>query len=275
MAMSNATSFAVSEPPLSSGFVFPPRVLEISRERQNHKLSLCGLDTRIWGDAGDPTFLGMYAIMAQRRSGRSINGNLQMTQIYRLNSPIPLNQPISMAGEVPRIEPHPRGAQVFTDFGFALNDGSVPLRASRSSLNPGPCDPAGCRVAMPSDPLAGMSQINEVQLIPENVASLSDEAEHLIHSDPATTERFGFRAPIAGGLMASHIMLGAVIDETSRVGPVTGLEMDIRFLRPQFLHERVRVLAMPKDAPGPRRLAVVCVDGKPKNLHTIKAVRFG
>jgi hypothetical protein len=273
--MHDATSVAVSEPAPPSGFVFPPRVLEISRERQNHKLSLCGAEPAIWGDAGDPTFLGMYAIMAQRWSGRSINGNAHMTQIYRLNSPVPLNQSITMAGEVSRVDPHPRGAQVFADFGFALNDGSVPLRASRSSLNPGPGDSSGRRVATPSDPLAGMSQINEVQLIPENVASFLDEAENLIHSDPAIAERFGFPAPIAGGLMASHIMLGAVIDEAGCAGPVTGLEMDIRCLHPLYWDKRVRVLSTSKDAPGPRCLVVVAVDGKPKNLHTINAIHFG
>jgi hypothetical protein len=273
--MSEAASSAVSEPPPPPGFVFPPRVVDISRERQNRKLALCGVDPTIWGDAGDPTFLGLFAIMAQRWSGRSINGNVHMTQIFRLNNPLPLDQPITMAGEVSRVEPHPRGSQVFADFAFALNDGSVPLRASRSSLNPGPGDPSGRRVTMPSDPLAGMSQISEVQLIPENVASFSDEAENLIHSDPATAERFGFRAPIAGGLMASHIMLGALIEELGRAGPVTGLDMEISFLRPMFWDERLRLLATPKDALGPRRLAVVGDDGKPKNLQTINAIRFG
>ncbi|MDC0360864.1 hypothetical protein OAN80_03695, partial [Alphaproteobacteria bacterium] len=159
----------------SPGFVFPPRVVDISRDRQNRKLTLCGVDPTIWGDAGDPTFMGVFAIMAQRWSGRSINGNVHMTQIFRLNNPLPLDQPITMAGEVSRVEPHPRGSQVFTDFAFALNDGSVPLRASRSSLNPGPGDSSGRRVAMPTDPLAGMTQISEVQLIPENVANFSDE----------------------------------------------------------------------------------------------------
>ena len=68
--MSEAASSAVSEPPPPPGFVFPPRVVDISRERQNRKLALCGVDPTIWGDAGDPTFLGLFAIMAQRWSGR-------------------------------------------------------------------------------------------------------------------------------------------------------------------------------------------------------------
>ena len=164
---------------------------------------------------------------------------------------------------------------MFADFAFALEDGSVPLRASRSSLNPGPGDPSAQRVTTPIDPLAGMAQISEVQLLPENVASFSDEAENLIHSDPATAERFGFRAPIAGGLMASPILLGALINEAGQPGPVTGLDMEIKFLRPMFWDERLRILGTPVDAPGPRRLALVGDDGKPKNLHAVNAIRFG
>jgi hypothetical protein len=51
--------------------------------------------------------------------------------------------------------------------------------------------------------------------------------------------------------------------------------MEISFLRPMFWDERLRLLGTPKDAPGPRRLAVVGDDGKPKNLQTVNAIRFG
>lgn len=272
--MSNPTSTPLNDPPPPVDFVFEPRVLEITRERQRHKLALCGIDPDVWGDAGDPTFLGVYAIMAQVWSGRSINGNVHMSQVFRLNKALPLDQPITMAGEVSRIEPHPRGQRVFADFAFALNDGTVPLRASRSSLNPGPGAPNAQRVSTPDDPLAGMSQISEMQLVPENVASFSDEANNLIHSDPATAQHFGFRAPIAGGLMASHIMLGALINEAGRRAGISGLDMEISFLRPMFWDERLRIMGTPVGAPGPRRLAVVGDDGKPKNLHIVNSIAF-
>ena len=257
--MKYASSSAVSEPPPPPGFVFPPRVIEIPRERQNHKLSLCGVDPAFWGDTGYPTFLGMSAIMVQRCSGLSINANVHTTQIYRMNSRVSLDQSITTASDVSRVEPRPRGEQVFADFGYALNDGSVPLRASRSSLNPGPGDPSGRLAAKPIDLLDGMSQISEVQLIAENVASYSDKAANLIHSGPATAQRCGFHAPIAGGLIVSHIMLDAVIDEAGCVRPVTGLEMDIRFLRTMDWSERLGVLATCKDAQGLGTLQVLAL----------------
>ncbi len=118
-----------------------------------------------------------------------------------------------------------------------------------------------------------MSEIFQTSLEPEKVAAFSDEAENLIHSDPATAERFGFRAPIAGGLMASHIMLGALAAEAAS-GPVTRLKGEIAFLRPMFWDERLRLYATPAGA-GPRDLALIGDDDKPRCRARIDDIGFG
>lgn len=265
------TSFEETPPPV--GFVFPPRDVDVTEERQRRKLACCGIDADVWGDCADPSFFAFYTIMAQRWTGRSINGNVHMSQVYRLKSGLPLGAPLTMTGAVRRIDPHPRGEVVYADFSFRAADGSVPLEANRSSLNPGEGDPDAPRREIAPDPIDSMVQIHETTLTPDGVASFSDEAENLIHSDPATAEKFGFRAPIAGGLMASHIILGALAGEAGR-RPVTSLEAEMFFLRPMFWDERLRLMATSAGAGGARRLALIGDDGKPRCRMIVDAIGF-
>ena len=265
---------ARSETPPSVGFAFPAHDVDVSRERQARKLACCGLDAAIWGDVADPTFFAFYTIMAQRWTGRSINGNVHMSQIYKLTAGLPLDTPLTMTGEVTSVAPHPRGARVFAEFAFKASDGTIPLQAKRSSLNPGEGDPNAPRNIHGPLPLDRMTQIHEVTLEPGMVAGFSDEAENLIHSDQATAESFGFRAPIAGGLMASHIILGGLIME-SGAGPVIGLDAEIAFLRPMFWDERLRMMATPKDEAGLREMTLLGDDDKPRCRATVSQIAFG
>lgn len=269
------TTTAQSEAPPPVGFKFEPRDVAVERSRQRTKLSHCGVDPDLWGDVADPTFFAFFTIMAQRWSGRSINGNVHMTQVYRLASALPLDAPLTMTGVVSRIDPHPRGSVVHADFAFRDMAGKEPMTASRSSLNPGPGDASAPRNALAARSLDTMGEISRTTLVPDRVAAFSDEAENLIHSDPATAKRFGFRAPIAGGLMASHIMLGALIEEAGGAGGVTALNGEIAFLRPMFWDERLRVFASDVKDAGPRFLALVGDDDKPRCRATIDSITFG
>lgn len=266
------TSYDEEAPPV--GFAFEPRAVDVSAERQRRKLDCCNVDAALWGDAADPSFFAFFTIMAQRWSGRSINGNVHMTQVYRLKQALPLGPPLTMTGEVVRIDPHPRGEVVWADFRFTDAGGVCPLEADRSSLNPGPGDPDAPRTTMRPAPRDRMTQVHQTQLEPERVAGFSDEAENLIHSDPETARRFGFRAPIAGGLMASHIMLGALAAEAD-AGPISGLDAEIAFLRPMFWDERLTLFGTDRAAAGPRSLALVGDDDKPRCVARVDSIRFG
>lgn len=267
-------SSARSEPPPPVGFVFPEREVEVTQDRQRRKLECCGVDPDLWGATADPSFFAFFTIMAQRWTGRSINGNVHMTQIYRLSAPLQLDRPLAMTGEVTKVDPHPRGEIVYADFAFTGSDGATPLKASRSSLNPGDGDPNARRPSREPPVLSAMQEIGVTDLEPERVAAFSDEAENLIHSDPATAEKFGFRAPIAGGLMASHIILGGLTAEAGK-GPIKGLDAEIMFLRPMFWDERLRLFATELNDAGPRRLALVGDDDKPRCAAVVDRIVFG
>jgi hypothetical protein len=270
--MANVDQLSQTPPPV--GFRFDDRQVVVERARQVRKLECCGVNPAIWGSAADPSFFAFYTIMAQRWTGRSINGNVHMSQKYILNAALPLDVPLWMKGEVVKIDPHPRGERVWADFTFTDNDGIVRLRANRSSLNPGKTNADAPRISVPSLDLANMELVNETILEPDKVAAFSDEAENLIHSDPVTAKKFGFRAPIAGGLMASHIMLGGLVAEADQ-GGISELEGEIFFLRPMFWDERLRFIATPANTGGPRLMTLIGDDDKPRCRATISHIRFG
>jgi hypothetical protein len=129
------------------------------------------------------------------------------------DSPIP-NAQIAVRGRVTAVDPAPRGRIIRGHFEFVRRDGSVPLTVDRASLRIDPNltppeRPAKARGAE-VDPRAGVTPLSQKRLEPEKVARYSDEAENLIHSDPEVARQFGFRAPIAAGLMAGNIMMEAL-----------------------------------------------------------------
>ena len=69
--------------------------------------------------------------------------------------------------------------------------------------------------------------------MPEEVARYSNDGRNKIHSDPEIARQFGFRAPIAAGLIALHYYLEAV---ARRCASGT-LDIEIWLKRPMFWDE--------------------------------------
>ena len=114
-----------------------------------------------------------------------------------------------------------------------------------------------------------MTLLDVKRLVPEDVAAFSDEAENLIHSDPQVARRFGYRAPIAAGLMASHFMM----EMLARPGTVERLEMEIRFLRPMFWDDELRIFGAERDG-RLAELAIVNPEGKPTSRGWVRSISY-
>ena len=266
----------------TQGLVFPDMACTITREQQEKKLRCCGLDPALHGDRIDITQLAYTAILAVREAGFSINGRVHMSQVFDLRAPLFLGEPLTVRGEVLSVTPERRGHIEESRFDFLRPDGSIPLSTRRSSMLLDPKvgaerkpDGSAPRAA-PGQPQAlrdGMELVARHQLVPEKVAAYSDEAENLIHSDPETARRFGFRAPIAAGLMAVHFMMAALCRPT----PPDRIRMSVRFRRPMFWDEALEVWARRAADRGATiaALAVINPDGKVANDGVIDAVGYG
>lgn len=84
---------------------------------------------------------------------------------------------------------------------------------------------------------------SEVTLTPASVAdfALACEDHNPVHHDPeyAATTRYG--RPIASGAHTTALLLGLSASHFSRRGPMVGLDFWIRFRRPIYADETIRL----------------------------------
>ncbi len=221
---------------LEAGFAFNTVEFAVERVFQEAKLGAAGIDAGRYGNLADPTFLGHGALKAMHESGISILGQVHMTQRFRLHRAVRLDEPLTVAGEVTRIEAVPRGRRVWCRFSYRDREGREVCRTERSGLRPDPArkrGPGGGGAPVPDED--GFEQVAEHRLTPEGVAAYSDDTLNAIHNDPEVAARYGFRAPIAAGLMGIHYYVAALAGD----GMPERLDLAIRFLRPMFWDDRL------------------------------------
>ncbi|MYE03335.1 MAG: hypothetical protein F4Y03_19095 [Alphaproteobacteria bacterium] len=240
---------------LEEGFAFETVAFSVERAFQKAKLGAAGIDAGRYGDLADPTFLGHGALKAMHESGISLLGQVHMTQRFRLHRAVRLDEPLTVAGQVTRIEAVPRGRRVRCRFSYRDREGREVCETERSGLRPDPArkrGPAGGGGSAPVEE-EGFQQVAEHRLTPEGVAAYSDDSMNAIHNDPEVAARYGFRAPIAAGLMGIHYYIAALAD----TGIPERLDLAIRFLRPMFWDDRLSLRRRGS------RMRLVNPEGKP------------
>ncbi len=261
--------------PLHEGFVFPTLETVVTEAAQREKLACCQVDPAVFGDRADITAFAMEAIMATKRAGVSINGSVHVGQYFDLREPIYLGETLTLKGRVTNVEPEPRGHLITSTFELERDDASVPLVMERTSLRISAQSetkgPLGRRPT--SEPDRSSMQLSaQKQLEPDKVAQYSIEAENLIHSDPNVARQFGFKAPIAGGLMAVRMMMESLVSD----GPVETLKMSVRFRRPMFWDELLEIYSHAhEDEDRPGGYVVCRPDGKVVNDAVVHALTRG
>lgn len=259
-----------NENPMPEGMVFPDFAVQVTEEAQREKLSCCLVDPTVHGGFVDVTAFAGESIMAAKHAGISINGSVHVGQYFDLREPIHLGESLVLHGRVTKVVEEPRGYMVTSTFEAERDDGSVPLMMERTSLrilsDGGTKGPLGKGVTRGVD--RGEMRLEATkQLEPEKVAEYSIEAENLIHSDPEVARQFGFRAPIAGGLMAVRMMMEVL----ARRGAIHDLKMSVRFRRPMFWDEKLELRSQGSGG-TPEMFSVFQADGKVVNdavLHSL------
>ena len=220
---------------LRPGYAFKVIDFRVARAFQESKLGAAGLDPACYGGLADPTFLGHGALRAMTESDVSILGQVHMTQRFRQHRAVRLDEPLRVAGEVTRVEDVPRGRRVWCRFRYLDAGGREVCETERSGLRPDPARKRGpgAGAASGGGEEAGFEEVARHRLTPEGVAAYSDDTDNAIHNDPEVAARFGFRAPIAAGLMGIHYYVAALAAD----GLPERLDLAIRFLRPMFWDE--------------------------------------
>jgi acyl dehydratase len=265
------------ESELVPGFEFTPWRLSVEPEHQAQKLQCCGIDPAIWGGIADPSIFATLTIKIVNREGFSINGSVHMTQSYRVHGPVRLGEEVEMRGRITGIDPAPRGTLFKAQYEIIRDDGSIAMELGRTSVRtdqnaerkgPGGGPRTGPN---PDEGFLTLPRIGEKQMTPDGVGNFSDEKINRIHDDPEIARQFGYRAPIAAGIMGSHIMLESLIQDGG--GPIQTLDMDVSFRRPMFWDDLLTITADRADG-HLSRISLMKPEGKPACFGTVAAVTY-
>ena len=266
------------ESELTPGFEFTPWRLSVDRDQQAQKLQCCGIDPAIWGDIVDPGIFATLTIKIVNREGFSINGSVHMIQTYKVRSQIRLGEEVEMRGRITGIEPAPRGSLFKAQYELIRDDDSIAMELGRVSVRTdpnaertGPGSGGRSPADSPDAPAMGLPVIGEKQMTPEGVGNFSDEKINRIHDDPEIARQFGYRAPIAAGIMGSHIMMEPLVREGG--GPPKQLEMEVRFRRPMFWDELLTIHGEHTNG-HPARIALMKPEGKPACFGLVSSVSY-
>lgn len=247
---------------LEAGFKYRDVELCITPQLQERRLKSCLIDPALYGGFVDLTHFCNEAILAATKSGLSINGNVHTTDRIMCSQRVRLGQPIVMSGEVIRTEPTARGTLITSQFTFTLADGTIALKTERAStrLNrDGAVDQSIARQVRTEPEMSLYSKVSECSFAPDRVTDYSSEGRNAIHYDPDVASRFGYRAPIAGGLMGVRSIMATLCHDG---GPPHEIDIGVRFRRPMFWDETLDVMER-RDASGQAtHLALVNAAGK-------------
>lgn len=225
--------------PLPVGYVYESRPVAIDRAQQLAKLSACGIDPEVHGDRLDLTFLGLPILDALMEPGVPLQGQVHIYQRFIQHAPVALDTALHMRGRITAIEQVAKGEVVRWSFLFSDPEGRDLVTVDRAGLRPraGGTGSSGATdfLAAPDEDALGFKEIWQRTMRPEEVAGYSSDGRNRIHSDPEIARQFGFRAPIAAGLMAVHYYFEAL----ARRGAGEGMDLEIWFKRPMFWDERL------------------------------------
>jgi acyl dehydratase len=261
----------VSPKNLDCDFVYPDSEICIQPALQHAKLKCCGIAPEVFGEYVDITHYAMETMMAAKRGGASINGSVHVSQFFDQRSPIRLGETVKLIGKVTQVEDAPKGRLVTSRFEVVRPGGDTALVLERISLR---VDPEKAAVKPQTRDISQSLRPEELTLLsqhplaPEKVAEYSAEGENLIHSDPEVARQFGFRAPIAAGLMAVRLMMAHLWS----AGTVESLRMTVNFRRPMFWDDALALYGAGKA--NEHLLIMRTGDGKIANESHVDAVAY-
>lgn len=229
---------------LVPGFRFPDRTVTRDAAAQAEALRACEIDPEVWAGIAEPTMWGNDGFRAMSAAGQAIDGYIHVEQHLTLAGPVGLGEPVTFAGETVSNDAVPRGRRIVQRFTVRRADGSVAVISEHVRLLPD-LEKMGTRGGARPDDVAGETVATKT-LTPEAVTTYSRPVGNEIHFDPAFAARYGYRAPLAQGLMTMTWMAAHVADAL-RTAPEASLVA--RFRRPVFWDDPLTLTAE-RDAAG-------------------------
>lgn len=248
---------------LVPGFRFPERRIVRDPQAQAQALTACALDPAIWDGLAEPTLWGNDGFQSMSASGQGIDGYIHVEQRLTLTGSIAFGETVGFSGETVSNQETARGRRIVQRFEVRRDDGRIAVVSEHVRLLPdlakmgpkmGPTTPAtGHPETIPEERIAAKT------LTPDAVATYSRPVGNEIHFDPAFAARYGYRAPLAQGLMTMTWMVAHVADAV-RAAPA--MTLTARFRRPVFWDDALTLVGERGTDASLDRLCALNADGR-------------
>lgn len=228
---------------LAPGFRFPERTLIREAAAQEAALRACAVDPAVWGDLTEPTLWGNDGFRAMSAAGQGIDGYIHVEHRLTLFGTVPLGGAVLFSGETVSNEEVPRGRQIVQRFEVRRADRTLAVVSEHVRLLPDlekmGAPSAGRPTGGRSDDRIPATVLAEKTMRPDDVAAYSRPVGNEIHFDPAFAARYGYRAPLAQGLMTMTWMAGYLAADlrSARTAALVA-----RFRRPVFWDDRLTLV---------------------------------
>lgn len=226
-------------PSFEPGFRFPDRSVAIAAGYQRERLEASGVDPAVWNGFAEPVLWALEGFRSMTAAGQDIDGYVHVEQRLRMVTPVPLGETVTFRGATVALDPTARGRHLVQRFEAVHGDGTIAVVAEHVGLIPDPARMGGGATAAAATGPAGLELLAVKQLMPDQVKVFSGDIGNEIHFDPAFAARYGYRAPLAQGLMTMLWMVGRLAGEA---GPAAPLDLVARFRRPVFWDDAMRLL---------------------------------
>lgn len=244
---------------LIPGFRFPESTVIRDAAAQAEALKACAVDPAVWDGLAEPTLWGNDGFRAMSAAGQGIDGYIHVEQHLTLTGAVALGETVTFSGETVSNEEVPRGRRIVQRFTVRRGDGSTAVVSEHVRLLPDlekmGARPGGSARAedLPTERIA------EKTLTPEAVKTYSRPVGNEIHFDPNFAARYGYRAPLAQGLMTMTWMVAQVADRL-RAAPTVRLVA--RFRRPVFWDDALTLVGARDEDGALVRLCALNVEAK-------------
>ena len=265
---------------VEAGFVFPDETIALAKAEQRRLHGHCDIPPERYGESCDVGLLARRPILATTAASQACLPDfapVHIVQRLRQHAPVALGETLALGGRYVEIGEARRGLVTRSLWEYRRADGAVVLTVEPDVMLVDPGKKAGTpgggkRPAAAPEPEGGAwAELARKECTPETTCGYCLNTTNLIHTDPATARRYGFRAPIIAGNQTVNFMLEALALDAQPVS----FDMEIRFRKPVFWDEGIDIEGC-RDAEG-RLTAIRAVNDQGVTVAdaTVNAVCYG
>lgn len=229
------------------GYVFPEETIRLDAAEQRRLHGHCGIPVTRYGEICDVGLLARRPILHNTeaiQASRPGFAPVHTVQRIRQHRPVTLGETLRLTGEYVAVDEARRGYVARSRWRYRRADGTIVLTVEPDIMLVGAGKPreTGNRTGRsadspPPEPAADWQPLARKECTPDSTCGYCLHTTNLIHTDPETAKRFGFRAPIIAGNQMVTFMLEALALQARP----TSFDIEVRFRKPVFWDDGIDI----------------------------------